>query len=150
MKLKDSIISRRWFLNSLIGGWLAALVGPILSPILKMVFPPDREPDEVLLPLSDYTGMQPNSVRQFAWGAKPGLLKRNDDGTYTAFVGVCTHLDCNIKYLPEQKKFFCACHDGWYDQSGINIKGPPPSPLRTLEVVFNEEEILIKKQAGGK
>jgi len=129
MNLKHSLFTRRRFLNGLIGGWMAGLGAVFLAPLSKIIFPPYKEPDEVLLPKADYDNMEPNTVKIFAWGAKPGLLKKNEDKSYTAFVAVCTHLDCNVSYLPDQKKFFCACHDGWFDENGINISGPPPTPL---------------------
>lgn len=146
MKLKHSLFTRRQFLNGLFGGWLAALLVSFLYPIIKFIFPPTREPDQVILPFPDFKDMAPNSVRNFSWGTKPGLLKKNEDGTLRAFVGVCTHLDCNVTYLPEQRKFFCACHDGWYDDNGRNIGGPPPKPLRQLIVVIEEENLIIKRE----
>jgi len=91
--------------------------------------------------------MRKNSVKSFAWGSKLGLVKKNDDNTYFVFVGVCTHLDCNVSYRDEQRKFFCACHDGWYDENGINIGGPPPTPLRRLTLVIAGEELIIKKES---
>ncbi len=63
-----------------------------------------------------------------------------------ACVGVCTHLDCNISYMPEKRKFLCACHDGWYDEFGSNIAGPPPKPLRQLFVSVEGEELIIKRE----
>lgn len=146
MKLKHSLFTRRQFLNGLLGGWIGALAASFLYPVLKFVFPPTREPDQVILPFSDYEDMGFNSVRSFAWGSKPGLLKKKDDGTYQAFVAVCTHLDCNVVYLFEQRKFFCACHEGWYDEEGLNIGGPPPRPLRQLIVVVEAENITIKRE----
>ncbi|MFC2158216.1 ubiquinol-cytochrome c reductase iron-sulfur subunit [Acidobacteriota bacterium] len=146
MKVKHSLFTRRNFLNGLIGGWAAALGATFLAPLVSFIFPPTREPDEVRLPLPDYSDMTPNSTKFFPWGAKPGILKKNDDGTYTAFVAVCTHLDCNVAYMSDQRKFFCACHDGWYDEKGVNIAGPPPSPLRTLFIQFEEQEIVLRKQ----
>ena len=146
MKLKHSLFSRRQFLNGLLGGWLAALLGSFLYPIIKVVFPPYREPDQVVLPFSEFKDMAPNSVRKFAWGSKPGLLKRNDDGSSTAFVAVCTHLDCNVTYLPDQRKFFCACHEGWYDENGVNIGGPPPRPFRQLIIEISGEDLIIKRE----
>jgi len=146
MKLKHSLFTRRQFLNGLFGGWIAALLASFLYPIIKFIFPPTREPDQVVLPFSDFEDMETNSVRNFSWGTKPGLLKKNEDGTLRAFVGICTHLDCNVKYLPDQKKFFCACHDGWYDENGRNIGGPPPKPLRQLIVVIEEENLIIKRE----
>lgn len=148
MKLKHSLFSRRQFLNSLLGGWIGALFASIVIPVVRFVFPPYREPDEVVLPFSDYKDLPPNSVKLFSWGNKPGLLKRNDDGTFMAFVGVCTHLDCNVTYLPDQRKFFCACHDGWYDEFGKNIGGPPPAPLRQLFISIEGEDLIIRKEGA--
>jgi cytochrome b6-f complex iron-sulfur subunit len=146
MRLKNSLFSRRQFLNGLLGGWLAALLGSFLYPIIKVVIPPYREPDQVILPFSEFKDMARNSVRRFAWGSKPGLLKRNDDGSMTAFVAVCTHLDCNVTYLQDQRKFFCACHEGWYDENGVNIGGPPPRPLRQLIMEISGEDLIIKRE----
>lgn len=146
MKLKHSLFTRRQFLNGILGGWLGAFFASLLYPIVKFVFPPYKEPDKVVLLLSDYTGIEPNSIKLFQWGSKPGILKKNDDGSLTAFVGVCTHLDCNVAYIPETKKFFCACHDGWYDEEGTNIGGPPPKPLRRLIIEIEEEELIIKRE----
>ncbi len=146
MKFKDSLFSRRQFLNGLLGGWLGALFASLLYPVIKSIFPPEREPDQVVLPLADNAEFQAGTVKTFAWGSKPGLLKKVANDELIAFVGVCTHLDCNVIYLPDQKKFFCACHDGWYDENGTNISGPPPRPLRRLSVTFEGENIIIKKE----
>ncbi len=147
MKLKHSFFTRRQFLNGLLGGWAGAFLASFLYPALKFCFPPTREPDQVVLPFSDFEDMEPGSVRNFSWGTKPGMLKKRTDGSYQAFVAVCTHLDCNIAYLPDKKKFFCACHDGWYDENGVNIGGPPPNPLRQLTVNSEGEELIITKKS---
>ncbi len=146
MKLEHSLFTRRQFLNSLFGGWLGVLLASLLYPVIKFVFPPYREPDKVILPFSEFKDVEPGSVKNFAWGTKPALLKKNGDGSYLAFVAVCTHLDCTVTYLPEQRKFFCACHDGWYDEQGRNIKGPPPRPLRQLVVAVEGENLIIKRE----
>jgi len=148
MKLKHSLFTRRQFLNGLLGGWLGVLLASFLHPVLKFVFPPTREPDQVILLFADFRDMGLNSVKNFLWGTKPGILKKKDDGSYLAFVGVCTHLDCNVSYLEDQRKFFCACHDGWYDENGLNIGGPPPQPLRRLIVSIDGEDLIIKREGG--
>jgi Rieske Fe-S protein len=111
-----------------------------------LVFPPEREPEQVLLPLTDYGSLEPGAIKNFAWGSKPGMLKKTAGGELIAFVGVCTHLDCNVAYLPDQKKFFCACHEGWYDENGVNIAGPPPKPLRRLVVTIEGENVVVKPE----
>lgn len=146
MKFKDSLFSRRQFLNGLLGGWLGAFLASLLYPLIKSIFPPEKEPDQVILSTADYAGIPANTVKPFAWGRKPGLVKKTESDELIAFVGVCTHLDCNVTYLPDQKKFFCACHEGWYDENGMNIGGPPPRPLRRLSVTVEGENIIITKE----
>jgi len=146
MKFRYSCISRRSFLSWLGGGWFAAFITSLVYPLFKVVIPPYREPDEVSLPLTELSDLQSNSVKYFAWGIKPGIIKKNDDGSLVAFLGVCTHLDCNVQYLPEKRKFFCACHEGWYDENGINISGPPPRPLRRLFIYPEGDQLLIRRE----
>lgn len=146
MRLQHSLFTRRQFLNGLLGGWLGALTASFLYPLLRFVFPPEKEPDQVILPLAEFSGLRANEVEPFAWGRKPGLLKKTEDGSLLAFVAVCTHLDCNVTYLVDQRKFFCACHEGWYDENGINIGGPPPKPLRRLVVAEDGENLIIKRE----
>lgn len=146
MKLPYSLFPRRAFLNGLVGGGLAALGAAFVGPLLKFVIPPTREPDEVSLPLADYGDMAAGTVRNFAWGNKPAFLKKTGDGSYVALVGVCTHLDCNVTFLPEEKRFYCACHKGWYDEDGVNIAGPPPAPLRRLAVGAEGDTLVVRKQ----
>ncbi len=146
MKIKHSLFTRREFLNGLLGGWLGALAATVLYPVIKFVFPPTMEPDKVMLLFSDYKDMEPGAVKPFAWGAKPGYIKKKEDGSYMAFVGVCTHLDCTVSYKEDQKKFFCACHDGWYDEYGKNIAGPPPKPLRQLRADVEGDNLVVKKE----
>ncbi len=149
MRLKHSLFTRRQFLGGLLGGWIAALALSFLYPILKFVFRPTPEPDQVLLPLADYTGMKEGEVRKFAWGAKPGFLRKLADGGYLALVGVCTHLDCNVAWLPDKNEFFCACHLGWYNADGVNIAGPPPKPLRRLAVAVEGENLVVRPEAAA-
>jgi cytochrome b6-f complex iron-sulfur subunit len=146
MRLQHSLFTRRQFLNGLLGGWLGGLAALFLYPVLRFVFPPEREPEQVVLPLTDYGSLEPGAIKNFAWGSKPGMLKKTAGGELIAFVSVCTHLDCNVAYLPDQKKFFCACHEGWYDENGVNIGGPPPKPLRRLIVTTEGENLVVKPE----
>jgi len=45
-------------------------------------------------------------------------------------IGLCTHLGCIPAYKKDTHTFFCACHGGVFDVSGVNEPNlPPPSPL---------------------
>lgn len=146
MKLNHSLFTRRQFLNTIIGGFSTVFFVSFLYPIIKFIFPPYKEPDKIILPFSDFSFLLPNSIGKFSWGNKPGILKKSEEGSFQAFVAVCTHLDCNVTYIPSKKKFYCACHEGWYDENGRNIKGPPPRPLRRLVVNIEGDDLIIKKE----
>jgi ubiquinol-cytochrome c reductase iron-sulfur subunit len=149
MKLKYSLFTRRQLLDGLIGGWLAALAVSFLYPILRFVFRPTPEPDQVVLPLAEFAGMERGTVRRFAWGGKPGFLRKKEAGGYMALVGVCTHLDCNVAWRADKNRFFCACHEGWYDADGVNVAGPPPRRLRRLQVSETGDKLVIKPEAAA-
>ncbi len=147
MKLKYSLFSRRKFLNSLLVGGFLAFFTSFVYPILKSLFPPEREPDQVILEYADYSDMETYTARGFIWGKKPGILVKKKSN-YHAFIGVCTHLDCNVTYLQEKRMFYCACHEGWFDENGVNISGPPPSPLKQSEVELDGDNLVIFKNGG--
>jgi len=143
-KLKDPYISRRLFLSRLFFGWLMGLAGVLAYPVARFLAPvvaPD--PSFVLLPATDYLSIPPNSTKTFPWGHKMGILMKTSDSSLQAFKGVCTHLDCNVTYKPEQRRFFCPCHDGWYDEEGRNIAGPPPRPLERLQVRVQRDKLIV-------
>lgn len=144
MRIRYSLFTRRKFLNALLGGWLLAFLSSLVYPVIRFLFPPYREPDSIMLPSSIYRGMAPHTARTFAWGSKPGILVRKDD-RYQAFIAVCTHLGCTVSFLSEKRMFYCACHEGWFDENGVNVAGPPPSPLRELEVEIEDEDMIIHK-----
>ena len=86
MKLKYSLFTRRQFLNGLLGGWAAALMASLVYPVIAFIFPPYKEPDEVILSIADFQDMAPGEARTFAWGNKPGILKKNEDGSLTIYI----------------------------------------------------------------
>jgi cytochrome b6-f complex iron-sulfur subunit len=147
MKLTSSLITRRTFLNTLFGGWLLAFASGSLFALWKFAFPTlGKEPDFVVLKTTDFLSIPPNSVKPFAWGGKMGLLFKKTGGTVSALKGVCTHMECNITYRSEEKKFYCACHKGWFDENGKNIEGPPPKPLEFFEIITSGEKLIISKK----
>ena len=147
MKLYHSLLTRRTFLNTLFGGWLIAVLSGSLYAFLKFTFPTvGKEPDFVVLNKADFFDIPGNTVKIFAWGGKPGVFLKKDDGTVLALKGVCTHMECNISYVPGVKKFYCACHKGWFDDNGRNIEGPPPKPLEMFDIVVAGQKLVIAKK----
>lgn len=147
MKIVYSLVTRRTFLNTLFGGWLVAFCGGSIYALLKFSFPTlGKEPDFVVLKMDDFVNIPPNSVKPFAWGGKLGLFFKKENGSTLALKGVCTHMECNVTYKPEDKKFYCACHKGWFDDNGKNIEGPPPKPLEVFDVSVDGEKLVIARK----
>jgi len=149
MKLKYSLITRRQFLNTLFGGSLLAFFSGTLFPLAKFAFPTlGKEPDFVVLNKTDFAAIPNNSAKIFAWGGVPGIYLKKEDGSTSALRGVCTHMECNVAYRPAEKKFYCACHKGWFDETGKNIAGPPPKPLEFFEVMEKGEKMIIARKGA--
>ena len=61
------------------------------------------------------------------------------DSEYLIVVGICTHLGCIPRFIPEHDAngigswwkggFFCQCHSSEYDLSGRVFKGRSPAPM---------------------
>ena len=52
-----------------------------------------------------------------------------DGQNYTAMSNVCTHLGCRVRWIPDESKFACPCHNGFFAKDGSVVSGPPPRPL---------------------
>ncbi len=147
MRLESSLITRRTFLNTLLGGWLTAFGAGSFYALARFVFPASgKEPDFVVLKTGDFLSIRPNSVKSFPWGGKMGLFLKRSDGSMTALKGVCTHMECNVTYRPEDRKFYCPCHKGWFDDQGKNMAGPPPKPLEIFELIIEGEKLIVAKK----
>lgn len=91
----------------------------------------------------DLSVAQPNELIVEKWRGKPiFILKKTADmevnerdivigsDRYLVTIGLCTHLGCIPAYHKDDHEFFCACHGGKFDASGVNEPNlPPPSPL---------------------
>jgi Rieske Fe-S protein len=147
MKLECSLVTRRTFVNTLLGGWLFTSLAGGFFALLRFAFPTlGKEPDFVILKPEDYLNIPANSTKAFAWGGKMGLFFRKADGNLMALKGVCSHMDCNIAYKPEERKFYCSCHKGWFDENGKNIQGPPPKPLEIFVYTVEEDKLIVARK----
>ncbi len=70
-----------------------------------------------------------------------------DGREYVAMSNICTHLGCHIRWIDEQQKFFCPCHNGVFDINGQVVSGPPPRPLDRYDVKVENEQLYV--QVGG-
>lgn len=149
-KAESEEMSRRSFLwlgASTIG---AVYVGAIGYPVYKyLATPAERSAQTAAVTSTTLDGadqLPKNSALMFKFGTKPAMLIRHEDGNFVALEAVCTHLGCTVKYEPENKRIFCACHGGVYDaKTGMNVSGPPPKPLAQYKVEVQNGRIVVAK-----
>jgi menaquinol-cytochrome c reductase iron-sulfur subunit len=93
------------------------------------------------------TLFQANVERKTGWIVNQEQLSvyvLTDNGrNYTAMSNVCTHLGCRVRWIADEDRFFCPCHNGVYDKQGNVVSGPPPRPLDHFEVRVENGELQI-------
>lgn len=145
-----SLIERRSILSRMSAIIGAGFFAQVVLPVWRYMFPgTSREPDKVEFTedmLAQLNMLEHGQCLRFKWGGVPGLALRARDGKLRLFKGVCTHADCNVAWRSRTNDFFCACHEGRYDEFGKNIEGPPPRPLTRLfaELEGNPEKKITK------
>ncbi len=139
-------VQRRSFLNGFLGTTLSALAAAVIYPVLRFVSPP-RIPEAVTSRVlaGKVSELAETKWKIFPFGSEPGILIETGPGEYRAFAAMCTHLSCTVQYEADQKRIWCACHNGWYDLSGTVISGPPPHPLDRFEVNVVGDDIFVTR-----
>lgn len=91
-------------------------------------------PGESLL----YTGPSGETINIARQGATGGV----DD--FIALSSTCPHLGCQVHWEPQNDRFFCPCHNGIFDPSGVATGGPPGDAGQSLPryPLRIEEELL--------
>ncbi|GJM09444.1 MAG: ubiquinol-cytochrome c reductase iron-sulfur subunit [Lysobacteraceae bacterium] len=105
-----------------------------------------RDPDSLVVE------QQPTYAQNEYRSVKPELL---------VLIGICTHLGCSPKYVPEVQPqpfdpdwkggFFCPCHNSRFDMAGRVYTGvPAPANLKVPPYTFlSEQRILIGVDPQG-
>ncbi len=140
---QNKILNRREFINAFMGTSILASLGLFFSYFLRFLFPPIRHkryrklyvtqtkdiPSGKSLKVKDLKGQSINIV--------------NTGKEFIALSTKCSHLGCNVIWKDREKKFFCPCHDGYFDAEGNVLSGPPPKSLSSYEVEVVNESIFI-------
>lgn len=157
--MSNNRVTRRQFLNySLmgVGGFMAA---GMLLPMARFAIDPllqvkadgefvvtskkaaelTEEPVRVDFTFEQVDAWYKADTTNSAW-----IYKEGDE--IIALSPVCKHLGCTVNWAgdPTQPdRFFCACHTGRYEKTGVNVPGTPPTaPLDMYEVVVNDEGFI--------
>lgn len=80
----------------------------------------------------------------------PAILIHPTADLLVAFGQKCTHLGCAIFWVPEDKQFYCPCHQGVFDAAGLPVAGPPTRALTRVEVEVRDGMVWALGTDGGK
>lgn len=58
--------------------------------------------------------------------------KNGDARDFIALSSTCPHLGCQVHWEARNDRFFCPCHNGTFDASGVGTGGPPGDAGQTL------------------
>lgn len=141
---------RRKFMGSVIGAATAAYaagIGYVIYRYLSTGITDSSQLDAIKkIKVDGGEALAANSYKMFKFGSKPSLLIKEASGKLVAYSAVCSHLGCTVSYQPENKRIFCACHGGVYDpETGKNISGPPPEPLKAYKVLVEADGVYVEK-----
>ncbi len=141
-------MTRRRFIDVLLGGSLIATIAAFLYPVVRYLIPP-RQQEAVLkkVTAAKVGELAPNSSKIFKFGSSPGLLINTQDGELRAYSAICTHLACSVRYESDTGTIYCPCHGGRFDLSGNVIAGPPPTPLEAYKVEIAGDDIVVSKKS---
>ena len=133
---------RRKFLFTMLGG-LGALIGAASAwPVFRFLSPieTDGSGDKVIVARGDVAG---GKAHFFQYQGKPAVVLQPEPGDFVALSAVCTHLGCVGAWQEQAGEFLCPCHGGRFSAVGQVLGGPPPSPLETLAVELDGDQLKI-------
>ncbi len=136
--------SRRRFIDILLGTGLFMWISSLIYPIGKYLVPPKAAILYVNnVEAGTISEFPPSSSKIIRFGRKPVIIVRQRNGKFSALSATCTHLDCTVQFKADTEQIWCACHNGYYDITGKNISGPPPSPLAQYIVVVKDDKVIV-------
>jgi Rieske Fe-S protein len=68
-------------------------------------------------------------------GETINIARQGREGTADDFIALsstCPHLGCQVRWEGSNNRFFCPCHNGVFDPSGVATGGPPAEAGQTL------------------
>lgn len=134
--------SRRRFLDVAVTSVAATVGVAALYPVARFLEPAAASSESSIV-LGPEREFEPGSARAALLGDRPILVLRGQDGRFRAFVAICTHLRCVVRYAPEHQWIECACHGGRFTAEGKPLAGPIVEPLAELRVDVVDGAVVV-------
>jgi|CXWL01.1.fsa_nt_gi menaquinol-cytochrome c reductase iron-sulfur subunit len=151
-------VSRRTALGWLVTGINIAVGLALAIPVVRFaVSPISTKLTERWMPVLDDTDLALGQTREVSYVMNivdgyqavdrkyTVYLHRSESGV-KCFDPACTHLGCKINFQDDQKRYFCPCHGGVFDELGKVVSGPPPSGLVEHPVKIENGKIFVSRK----
>ena len=139
---KSAFLSRRQFIQLGLAAVCSAWAGTLVQSRLFPSGQTETEAKPVSIPLAD---LPIGASQEITYGGLPVMVLRTKE-SIKAFSLICTHLGCIVQWSGDNKEFYCPCHDGYFDQFGEVIAGPPPVPLEQFPVRVVDEQVVVGEE----
>jgi len=148
---------RRTFLSTLaMYSGLATAYGWFAAFALRFLFPARPQPKAWLF-VAELAQMPQGASRLFvtATGHRVSVARLQSNGTVDDFIAlssVCPHLGCQVHWEPQNGRFFCPCHNGAFNPSGVATQGPPKDAGQSLSrypLKIENGMLFIEVAVGG-
>ncbi len=60
------------------------------------------------------------------------MAREGGSDDFIALSSTCPHLGCQVRWEAQNDRFFCPCHNGVFDPSGVATAGPPGEAGQSL------------------
>ena len=147
--------SRRFFLFTLVGSWVAvgwttltaSLLGMTVGT-LRFLFPNGLSEPPSTFRAGAVNGYEEGKVEDKFKDHNVWVILYRDDQNRKiiyALSTICTHLGCKPNWLEGDKKFKCPCHGSGFKITGVNFEGPAPRPLERYAIKVEEGQLIVDK-----
>lgn len=164
--MSNNRVTRRQFLTYSITGVGGFMAAGMLMPMVRFAIDPilqTKEEGDFVLTSQKVTEITDAPVKvDFSYEQKDGWYKSEvSDAAWVykegdqiiALSPVCKHLGCTVNWASDSAhpdQFFCACHAGRYEKTGVNVKGTPPlGPLDQYEVDEKDGFLMLGKKIAN-
>ncbi len=115
---------------------------------MRFAFPTlGKEPDFVVLNRKDFTGPAEQFDQALPLGRYGGILLQ-EGRRHASWRSRASAATWSATWTTSRRRrsFYCPCHQGWFDENGKNIAGPPPKPLEIFVITEEGEKLIIAKK----
>jgi Rieske Fe-S protein len=116
---------RSWLASVLMGAGLALSYGTLAVQGLLFLLPERLKARTRKLFTGKAEQYAVGSVQSFYDLEGNMILITRIEAGFQAFSSTCPHLGCRVHWEPENRRFFCPCHNGVFDVNGMAVSGPP-------------------------